>query len=344
MSNPLLRARILAAIGVGGVASAALLSACGSESVDPKSASGDASVETSTTLEAAADVQADATADVRTDASSSGDADPDALPSIRRPFLVGTALRSAPGVEREDWLQQAPVAPPSPDLDPDTAMRLARAWQDDALQEHASIAAFARFSMMLLGVAAPPDLVVASQRASIEEVAHSRACFALARRYGATEAGPGPLEVHDALGRFTLEDVAALTAEEGCVGETLGVVLASEQLARATDPVVRNLLERIVADETRHAELAWRFVAWAIARDPSVLPAVLARIDRAVATTLAMEVRPPVGDLAAWAAHGRLTCAEAREASARAIRDIVTPARAALAGRAREVVRESYLT
>ena len=38
----------------------------------------------------------------------------------------------------------------------------------------ASIAAFARFTMMLLAVGAPPELVVAAQRASIDEVAHAR--------------------------------------------------------------------------------------------------------------------------------------------------------------------------
>jgi len=39
--------------------------------------------------------------------------------------------------------------------------------------------------------------------------------------------------------------LAALTAEEGCVGETLGALLAEEQAARATDPTARSLLRAI---------------------------------------------------------------------------------------------------
>ena len=39
---------------------------------------------------------------------------------------------------------------------------------------------------------------------------------------------------------------------------------ATEAIAQARDPAVRRALERIRVDETRHAELAWRTVAWAL--------------------------------------------------------------------------------
>jgi hypothetical protein len=355
MKNAELRARLAAALGVSGLVSAALL-ACGSDVTDGTNpvdaateSATDGNATDGTTAADAADAAnaADATDDA--DAAAS-DADPDALPTVRRPFLVGAAMRSAASARRDDWLgardrdardRDARDGDTATDLDDKTRAALARAWLDDGLQEHASIAAFARFSMMLLGVGAPPDLVVQSQRASLEEIAHARACFALARRYGADDAGPGPLAVHDALAPFTLADLAALTAEEGCVGETLGVALATEQLARATDPVVRRTLARIVEDEARHAELAWRFVAWAIAEDARVLPAVLARIDAAIEATLRMEIRPPHADPIAWAAHGRLTCAEAREASARAIREVVVPCLDALRHAPRDAAAEA---
>jgi hypothetical protein len=66
----------------------------------------------------------------------------------------------------------------------------------------------------------------------------------------------------------TLDDVARLCLLEGCVGETLAAIEAAEALAGATDPEVRRALERIAHDERRHAELAFRFVAWALEQRP----------------------------------------------------------------------------
>lgn len=349
-----LRVRLLAVIGATGLASAAL-AACGSESTTTGSTLSDAAGERGDERGDVLGADADATPPDVEQPDSAGN---EGGGSPRRPFLVGASLRSAASEVRDDWgLPHGTAAVPGPvpsphrggpealPVDPATARELARAWLTDALEEHASIAAFARFTMMLLSVGAPPELVVASQRASIEEVAHARDCFALAQRYdGGRPVGPGVLEVHDALGPWpgggathTLADLAALTTEEGCIGETLGVALASEQLALAQDPQVRRVLARIVKDETRHAELAWKFVAWAIAeeqrgsaRATGVSVAVARAAKHAIAVTRAMIIRPAPADLAAWHAHGRLTCAEARDASERAIQDVVLPCLGAL--------------
>jgi hypothetical protein len=257
--------------------------------------------------------------------------------SVRRPFLVGSSLRRPDAVPREDWQPEAaPVALPDAHLDARTADALARDWLHDGCEEYASIAAFARFTMHLVSVGAPPEMIAESQRAAIDEIEHARACFALAERYGGRTMGPGELSLEGAMPPVTLAEIAALTAEEGCVGETLGVLLAEQQLAMATDPVVRSLLANahIVDDEARHAELAWRFVAWAVARGGEpVRIAVRAAIRRAVADTLANPIRSYDGvDVAAWRAHGRLTCADALAVAARGVREIVEPCAAALLG------------
>jgi hypothetical protein len=172
-----------------------------------------------------------------------------------------------------------------------TARWLAETWLKDALEEHASIAAFARFTMHLLSVGAPPDLVLGAQRASIDEIHHARLCFALAGRYAGTLHGPGPLSLRDAVPEASLADVAALAAEEGCVGETLGAALAREQLSVARDPEVVRALRKIVRDEARHAELAWSFVRWAVLRGGNDVRRVVA--DRIHAATRAARHRDP---------------------------------------------------
>lgn len=45
---------------------------------------------------------------------------------------------------------------------------------------------------------------------------------------------------------------------------------ANAGLMHATFPAVRAALQRIAEDEARHAALAWRFVAWGVARAPEL--------------------------------------------------------------------------
>lgn len=243
--------------------------------------------------------------------------------TVRRPFLVGTSMRSSKVAERDDWL--ASVAPMDIS-DAHTAAFLAQVWLKDGLEEHASVAAFARFTLLLLSVGAPPGLVAESQRASLDEIQHARACFALARRYGKTDVGPARLEVADSIGALSLADITALTVAEGCVGETLGALMAAEQVDLATDPDVKRILGKIARDEARHAELAWKFLAWALRTGGEPVEAA-ARI--AFQKTIDDLERMPVVDygvdLATWHAHGRMTCAEARKLSRNGIAQVVLP-------------------
>jgi hypothetical protein len=274
--------------------------------------------------------------DARSSLDSSADAScpPGSMPapdggclplSVRRPFLVGSSMRSAAPAARRDWSRSVPR--PASEPDAVTGEALAQSWLRDALEEHASVAAFARFTMLLLSAGAPPDLVVGSQRASLDEIHHAQACFALAQRYGRRAYGPALLPVHDALVPMSLAEMAALTAEEGCVGETLGAALAAEQLRVATDPEVRAILRKIAADEARHAQLAWRFAKWAAdTGGQEVRHAIAQAAERAIAATLSTEIRTYEGiDLAVWHTHGRLTCVEARSAATDTLQQVVRP-------------------
>jgi hypothetical protein len=130
--------------------------------------------------------------------------------------------------------------------------------------EHASVAAFARFALQLLSLGAPADLVAAAATAMQDEIRHAQDCFRLARRHSDAELGPGPLPVAGALEPTELGEVVLGTVLEGCIGETLAALEAAEALRHCEDPEAQLVLERIAAEETRHAELAWQFVAWAL--------------------------------------------------------------------------------
>jgi hypothetical protein len=130
--------------------------------------------------------------------------------------------------------------------------------------EHASIAAFARFTLQLLQVGAPPALIADSGRAMNDETRHAQLCFTLASQYAGGPMGPGPLNISGALDTSSLLEIVLTTIEEGCIGETIAALEAAEGAEHAQDPAVRVVLEQIRVDELRHSELAWRFVSWAL--------------------------------------------------------------------------------
>jgi hypothetical protein len=184
--------------------------------------------------------------------------------AIGRPFLVQGSARTASPLERSDWLAGEVLS--AAGSNGELGATLAAHWQLAALMEHASVAAFARFSLELLALGAPPDLLLECARAMNDETLHAELCFGLASRYGGKAVGPGPLSMESALADVTLESAVRNALLEGCLGETLAAAEAQAAAEHVKDSVVKNVLERIAADETRHAALAFRFVTWALGR------------------------------------------------------------------------------
>lgn len=199
-----------------------------------------------------------------------------------RPFLVGGIARAAPRVPSRAWLDTGLASSPlgaigrgdesSPRaaLDPAARDAIAEHWLEAGAMEHASVAAFARFALELMALGAPARLIEATTAAMADETRHARLCYGLAARYAGDARGPGPLDVTGALADSGLFAVVERAVLEGCIGETQAAVEAAWAAESASDPVVRDVLERIAEDETRHAALAFDFVAWASERDAAV--------------------------------------------------------------------------
>ncbi|RKH64736.1 hypothetical protein D7W81_18010 [Corallococcus aberystwythensis] len=125
--------------------------------------------------------------------------------------------------------------------------------------EAASVPAFLRLAEELKAHGAPAELIRAARRSAGDEVRHTRAARALARRHGATVPA---VEVAPFSSR-SLEALLWENAKEGCVGETYGALVAAWQARTARDAQVREALSQIAEDELRHAELSWAVEAWA---------------------------------------------------------------------------------
>jgi hypothetical protein len=248
-----------------------------------------------------------------------------------RPFVAGGGARLATVAERNDWLAME-LEGPREALDPHTQEALATAWLEDARGEHASVASFARFTLELLGLGAPAELVRDAQRAALDEIEHARLCFAVVRHVSGERLGPGSLDGSGAAPRRSLAACAAAAVQEGCIGETIAAAVAAAECDGARDPVVRRALERIAVDETSHAELAFRFVAWALAAGgPDVRRAVTLAFEQALAGAVRGSGLEPSGvDETAWRRFGRLAPEERREVARIALDDVIRPCAALL--------------
>ena len=250
-------------------------------------------------------------------------------PGCGRPLVIGGEARVATARSMGGWAA-ATREPLAVGLPRETAERIGREWLGDAVLEHASIAAFAAFGLSLLAVGAPAELLAECQRAGADEVEHARSCFLLASQYLNREYGPGPLDLSGIGIVSGLEEIAARTLLDGCVEETIAALTASAQLEVATEPRVRATLERIVADETRHAELAWTFVAWALATGGSRVARSLAAASAGLGATSAdgeaARDEPTASELRLLHDAGRLSPRERAAVRKSAISRVIRPA------------------
>ncbi|MCA9684918.1 MAG: ferritin-like domain-containing protein [Myxococcales bacterium] len=188
-----------------------------------------------------------------------------------RPFRpdAGTPRLASVADADQGWARR--LADSSPMLPTTVRKRLAAHWLRAALGEHASVASFARFAAQLQRLGAPPSLVREALSAAGDEVRHAEAAFSLASRYAGRPLGAGPIPTHDGL--RAIANLRAAVHEvviEGCIAETLSAHELGLLAGCVQDPVVRAIVRQIAEDEARHAGLAWRFVAWALARQPAL--------------------------------------------------------------------------
>jgi hypothetical protein len=157
------------------------------------------------------------------------------------------------------------------DLADPLGRHLAEHWARVAAAEHASVASFAQFVLRLLALGVPPELIRDGFAAAGDEVRHAEAALALASHHAGRSLRFGPLDVRGAARHpEDLESLVTACVREGCIGETLAALELATAADCCDDPQLAALLRSIADDEARHAALAWRFVQWALARDPGL--------------------------------------------------------------------------
>ena len=247
-----------------------------------------------------------------------------------RPLLVMGEARVAPSVKRADWLES--LCPFLTPLAAAERAELAEAWLGDAALEHASIASFARFVLDLLAFGAPAELVEGAERAMGDEIRHARLCFSVAAAYSGEKLGPGPLLMDGVSASSTLAEAAGAAFREGCIGETVAALALEEQARSAELPALSSVLREIANDEANHAELAWRFVRWALSTGGEEVQGAVDDVLRRAAPSS----EAPPNEAFAWRKHGRLSRNDVVRVSIEAWQDVILPCARALRPRCRD--------
>jgi len=243
--------------------------------------------------------------------------------AIGRPLVVNGRSASSALSPRRDWLSRGGDAG---EEGAPQDLEAAAFWAEVARLEHASVASFARFTLQLLALGAPPDLLRDTHAASLDEIEHARLAFGVARALGGDAHGPGPLTEALAPISGDVAEVVSALVHEGCVGETLGALEGAAQLDAAMGPA-KVALARIAPDEARHAALAWRSLAWLLDAfgEEASGPARAAFREEMAGSVV---VSPRGGA----ATNGVLDAAEIAALRSAALREVVGPTSAALLG------------
>jgi len=197
-------------------------------------------------------------------------------------FSRGRQIRSfgkillPPVGDGEGWARSplAPAGEPSAAArsctSEETRRELAAQWRENGRTEHASVAAFARLTLDLVALGAPPELIAAANRDALDEIRHAELCFALARSIDGHAASPGAFP--QAARARTLSERPALALAQlavdslvdGALHEGVSARIIAKLARRADDATIAAILKEIAADEGRHARHGWDVVRWCV--------------------------------------------------------------------------------
>ncbi|MEC7983674.1 MAG: MopE-related protein [Myxococcota bacterium] len=190
--------------------------------------------------------------------------------AVGRPFTVDGEMRTAAINHSDHWIRPFNVEILS--LSEERRGLLGSMWIQAAQEEHASIASFARFTMQLLSMGAPPDLVAAATRAQADEIAHARTCYSIASQILGVDIGPDPLNIDGALAKGNSpREILISTLIEGCVNETFAAAEAGWLSEQCQVPSIQKSLCKIANDEGSHSALAWKTVKWILSKHSDLI-------------------------------------------------------------------------
>lgn len=169
--------------------------------------------------------------------------------------LVGVAI---------DWSRLDVASVPAALLE-----RAQRTWAGRAQSEYRSIQVLTRFMSEVLAAGDPIEVQAGVALAIADEVRHTALTVHVVERLGATPLLPEPLaesEAPEFLALPPAQRALGTAVAMLAVNETVSVALIEDLRARATQPVIRAVLDATLADEDTHGDFGWAYVAASLGR------------------------------------------------------------------------------
>lgn len=147
---------------------------------------------------------------------------------------------------------------------------LAAQWRENGRTEHASVAAFARLTLDLMALGAPPRLLQDAQRDAQDEIRHAELCFSLARGLDGKAERPAAFpqasraRTLSRIRTLALAQLAVNSLVDGALHEGVSARIIAKLAQRCEQPQVRGVLKTLAADEGRHCAHGWDVVEWCL--------------------------------------------------------------------------------
>jgi hypothetical protein len=195
---------------------------------------------------------------------------------------------------------------------------LAEQWRENGKTEHASVAAFARLTLDLMALGAPPSLIAAANRDALDEIRHTELCFSIARGLDGKTVSPGPFPQAQRVAtlprarRLALAKLAVDSLVDGALHEGVSARIVARLARRCEVPAVRNALREIAADEGRHSAHGWLVVKWCVEEGGRPVAEALKGAVRALPREMrsALPAAAAGGQWERWGIHGHALEAE----------------------------------
>jgi hypothetical protein len=208
-----------------------------------------------------------------------------------------------------DWATEA-VAPEGLESAPDG---LADQWRENGKTEHASVAAFARLTLDLMALGAPPEIIASAQRDALDEIRHTRLCFSIARGLDGRAESPAPFPQAQRVATLprprtlALAKLAVDSLVDGALHEGVSARVVAKLARRCEVSSIRAALREIAADEGRHAAHGWAVVEWCLDEGGRQVAHALIGATRALPATVSSALPEAAADggWERWGIHGR---------------------------------------
>ena len=194
----------------------------------------------------------------------------------------------------------------------DAPVGLADQWRENGRTEHASVAAFARLTLDLMALGAPPTLIAAANQDALDEIRHAELCFSLAFALDGKRVSPGPFPEAQRVGTLprsrtlALAKLAVDSLVDGALHEGVSARIIAKLSQRSGVPTIRAALREIAADEGRHAAHGWAVVRWCLDEGSAPVGHALLGALRALPKQMQSQLPEPAsnGNWENWGIHG----------------------------------------